>query len=281
MQWPDLQYSAGHSHGFLPIGQATLMDPRSPSGDPGPDAPEPGARRQPRRSPAIVVGAVAVLAVTVAAVASAASAHGSHRPGGTSTVSVSVGSVRTVELQAVPGQLTIVGSATRRVALAGQLDWTGHAPAATTRLVSAHLLRLLYRCAAASPCTAHWRLVVPLHTAVVLSQPSGHVVVSGLAGPLRITAASVDVSATRLTSPSLQAAITSGHLAATFAAPPKQVSVTLTSAQATLSLPGTVAYAVTDQVTSGYVHVGLPVTAGAVHTVTAHVLSGELDLLAS
>ena len=233
------------------------------------------------RSPAVVVGSVALLAVAVAVAVSAASAGGSHGPGDTRTVSVSAGGVHTVELQAVPGQLTIVGAATGRVTLTGQLDWTRHAPAATARMVNAHLLRLRYRCAAASPCTAHWRLVVPRHTAVVLSQPSGHLVISGLAGPLRITATSVDISATRLSSPSLQAVITSGHLGATFAAPPKQVSVTLTSAQATLSLPGTVAYAVSDQVTSGYVHVGVPVTAGAAHTVTARVLSGELDLQAS
>src|SRR5580700_1147155 len=134
------------------------MNPRSPSGDSGPAAAEPGARRQPWRSPAVVVGAVALLAVTVAATVSAASAHGSHGPGGASTVSVSAGSVRTVELQAVPGQLTIVGSATGRVTLTGQLDWTGHAPAATTRMANDHLLRLRYRCATASPCTAHWRL---------------------------------------------------------------------------------------------------------------------------
>jgi Putative adhesin len=257
------------------------MNPRSPSGDPGPAASEPGARRQPWRSPAVVVGAVALLAVAVAVAVSAASAHGSHGPGDTTSVSVSAGSVRTVELQAVPGQLTIVGSATSRVTLTGQVDWTHHAPAAATRLVNAHLLRLHYRCASASPCTAHWRLVVPRHTAVVLSQASGHVIVSGLAGPLRITAASVDVSATRLSSPSLQAVITSGHLAATFATPPKQVSVTLTSAQATLSMPGTVSYAVSDQVTSGYVHVGIPVSASAAHSVTARVISGELDLQAS
>jgi hypothetical protein len=258
-----------------------LMNPRPPSGDPGPAASEPGARRQPWRSPAIVVGVVALVAVTAAAAASAASAHGSHGTGGTSAVSVTAGAVRTVELQAVPGQLTIVGSATGGVKLTGQLDWTGHAPAATTRLVNGHLLRLLYRCATASPCTANWRLVVPRHTAVVLSQPSGHVVVSGLAGPLRITAASVDVSATRLSSPSLQAIITSGHLNATFDVPPQQVSVTLISAQATLSLPGSVGYAVSDRVTSGYVHVGIPVTGGTEHTVTARVLSGELDLQAS
>src|SRR6202167_5282858 len=112
----------GHPHGFLPNGQATLMTPRSPSGDPRPAAAEPGVRRQPWRSPAVVVGAVALLAVTVAATVSAASAHGSHGPGGTSTVSVSADSVRTVELQAVPGQLTIVGSATGRAGRSGEMD---------------------------------------------------------------------------------------------------------------------------------------------------------------
>jgi Putative adhesin len=233
------------------------------------------------RSPAVVVGAVALVAVTAAAAAAAAVHRGSHGTGGTSTVSVSAASVRTVELQAVPGQLTIVGSATGRIALTGHLDWRGRAPAGSDRLVNAHLLRLRYRCAAASPCTADWRLVVPRHTGVVLSQPSGHVIVSDLAGPLRITAASVDVSATRLSSSSLQAAITSGHLSATFAAAPQRVSIDLVSSQATLSLPGSVGYAVSDQVTSGYVHVGIPVNNGAAHTVTARVLSGELDLRAS
>jgi hypothetical protein len=233
------------------------------------------------RSPAVIIGAVALVAVTAAAGAAAAVHGGSHGTGGPGTVSVSAGSVRTVELQAVPGQLTIVGSATGRVTLTGHLDWRGRAPSASDRLVNAHLLRLRYRCATASPCTANWRLVVPRHTAVVLSQPSGHVIVSGLAGPLRITAASVNVSATRLSSPSLQAAITSGHLSATFAVAPQQVSIDLVSSQATLSLPGSVGYAVSDQVTSGYVHVGVPVIVGAAHTVTARVLSGELDLVAS
>ena len=59
------------------------------------------------------------------------------------------------------------------------------------------------------------------------------------------------------------------------------MSVSLTSAQATLSWPGTAAYAVSTQVTAGYVHVGIPQAARATHTVTARVLSGEPALLAS
>jgi hypothetical protein len=256
------------------------MNPHPQSGDPGQGAPAPGSRRLAWRSAAFLAGAVALVAVTAAA---AASAHGgTHGTGGmTRAVSVTAGSVRTVDLEAVPGQLTIVGVAGGRVTLSGQLDWTGHAPVATTQLARGHLLRLSYRCAQASPCTANWRLVVPWRTAIELRQPAGHVVVSGLAGPLRITAGSVDVSATGLSSPWLQAAITSGHLDAAFVAPPRQVSVSLTSAQATLSWPGTAAYAVSTQVTAGYVHVGIPQSASATHTVTARVVSGELELLAS
>ena len=67
-------------------------------------------------------------------------------------------------LQAVPGQLTIVGSATARVTLSGPLNWTGHSPVATIGFAAGHTLRLSYRCAAASPCTADWRLTVPWAT---------------------------------------------------------------------------------------------------------------------
>jgi hypothetical protein len=259
-----------------------------PGGDGGPGGvggggaagPDGGRRRPSRRSPAVLPAAAVVIAVTAGLLATA---HGGSRDvPGTRAVSVTASGVRTVDLQAVAGQLTIVGSAAPkggRMTLTGNLDWKGHAPQATARRGAAGLLRLWYRCAAASPCTANWRLVVPRDTAVVLSQPAGHLVISGLAGPLQITAESADVSATGLRSGSVQAAITSGHLGATFAAPPRQLSLSLTAAQATVSLPGTVGYAVSDEVTSGYVHVGVPQAAGTQHTVTAQVASGELELL--
>jgi len=198
----------------------------------------------------------------------------------TRTVSVVAGPAATVELRAAQGRLTIVGSATGLVTLTGQLHWTGHAPIATTRLNRfAGILRLTYRCAAASPCGGNYRLVVPSRTAIVLHEPSGHVIITGLAGPLRITARSVDVSATGLRSPSLAARITSGRLSAVFDAAPRRVSITLLSAQATLRLPSGAAYAISQHVRSGYVDVRVPRTAGATRTITARIDTGELQLL--
>jgi len=195
-------------------------------------------------------------------------------------ISVITGPAATVELQAAPGQVTIVGSDTGVVTLTGKMNWAGHAPVAVARLDRiAGVLRLSYRCAAASPCTGNYRLAVPWRTAVMLREPSGHVVISGLAGPLRITARHVDISATGLRSPSLRAVITSGHLSATFAAAPRRIAIALISAQATFRLPPSAGYAISQQVTAGYVHVAIPQDASAARTIAVRIDSGELELL--
>jgi hypothetical protein len=121
--------------------------------------------------------------------------------------------------------------------------------------------------------------VVPQHCGIVLRQPSGHVIATGLAGPLRISARSADISATGLRTPSLAASMTSGHLSAWFVSPPGRVALTLVSAQATVHLPATVPYRLTQQVTSGYVHAGIPQASDAGRTIAARIDSGELELL--
>lgn len=186
----------------------------------------------------------------------------------------------TVDLQGVPGNLTIVGSTGGTVRLTGKLRWTGARPAQAHTTVdrAAHLLRLSYRCAAGSPCTENYRLVVPARTAVILSQPSGQVLLDNLAGPLRITAANVNVTATGLRSPSLAATITSGQLTGSFAAPPQQVSITLTSAHAVVRLPASASYTVSAQANSGSVQVGVPQAAHSGHLVTARLDSSDLQL---
>jgi hypothetical protein len=232
----------------------------------------------------VTIVAAALIVVALIVVVAATQSSGGTGPGpaaGTRSVSVTTGPVGTVDVEGVPGQLIITGSDTSQVRLTGQLHWTGHAPAASVRTdTAANALHLDYVCAAGNPCTENYQLSVPAHTAVVLSQPSGHVVIAGLSSALRITAGSVDVSATSLRSPSLTASITSGHLAATFAAAPRRVSLVLTSAQATLHLPTAgPGYQVSQQVASGYVHVGVVRAASSPHQISAQVSSGELELL--
>jgi hypothetical protein len=225
-----------------------------------------------------VVGVVAVVVLTI--VLAAAARNRGHGPSDTRTVSVAADSVRTVDLRGPPGQLTILAAQTSRVTLSGPVHWTGRSAVIVNgpRLIDG-VLHLGYRCAAHSPCTGRLRLVVPQHCGIVLRQPSGHVIATGLAGPLRITGRSVDISATGLRSPSLAAAITSGHLSAWFVSPPGRVGLTLVSAQATLHLPATVPYRISPQVASGYVRAGVPQASNADRTITARINSGELELL--
>ncbi len=231
-------------------------------------------------APLVAAVAVVVIAAALVVVALVETARGGPGPGGTTQeVSVTAGPVGTVDLQGVPGQVRIIGAATSQVTLTGQLRWAGRSAVVATRVDRGHVLRLSYRCAVASPCTGNYRLVVPRRTAIVLRQPSGRVIISGLVGSLRITAGSVDIRAAGLRCPSLAAVIRSGHLNAAFDAAPRHVSVMLTSAQATLRLPAGVRYAVSSQVTSGYVHVGIPQASRAARTVTVRIDSGELELL--
>jgi hypothetical protein len=232
----------------------------------------------------VIIVAAALIVVALIVVVAATQSSGGTGPGpaaDTRSVSVTTGPVGTVDVEGVPGQLTITGSDTSQVRLTGQLHWTGHAPAASARTnTAANALHLDYVCAVSSPCTENYQLSVPAHTAVVLSQPSGQVIISGLSSALRVTAGSVDISAINLRSPSLTASITSGHLAATFAAAPRRVSLVLTSAQATLHLPvAGPGYQVSQQVVSGYVDVGVPRAASSAHQISAQISSGELELL--
>jgi hypothetical protein len=239
----------------------------------------------PRRATVILAVAGLVVVALIVTIAATRSAGGTGSPAGTRAVSVTAGPAGTVDLESVPGQLTITGSATGQIRLTGQLHWSGHAPYASARTTATaapagRTLHLDYMCAAGSPCTEDYRLSLPAGTAVVLSQPSGHVIVDGLAGPLTITAASVDVSASGLRSPSLDASITSGHVSAAFTRAPRRVSLALTSAQATVRLPGTSpGYQVSQQVVSGYVHVGVAQAASSPYQVRARITSGELELL--
>lgn len=205
---------------------------------------------------------------------------------GSVAVSVSAASVSTVVFNGPPGQLSISGepgnaASAKQVTLTGQVHWVpGHRAAiAIGPRQSGHTLRLGYRCAAGSPCTGHLRLTLPERTALVLDQPSGHVVMYRLAGRLRINARSVDISASALRSPALTAVITSGHLSAAFLSPPRQLGVTLLSAQATVLLPRGAVYRVSQQVSGGYLAAGVAQSPTASRTITARITSGELALV--
>jgi hypothetical protein len=249
---------------------------------PGLGAARPGRRRARRIGLLMAAAACAAAVVLVAVADPGALGMPAGHDGTTRAVSVTASGVGTIDFHGVPGQLTIVGASSGQVTLTGQLTGDGSGPAVETRFDhAARTLQVSVRCAAGTHCTQNLWLAAPADAVTAVRQPGGHVVVTGLVGPLRITAANVDVSASGLRSAELDAVITSGHLSATFAVPPRRVGITLAHAQATIRLPAVTAYRVTQEVTSGFVKVAIPEAGSATRTVIVRIDSGELELAPS
>jgi hypothetical protein len=266
---------------------------------PGPAHPPGGQAAEPTRPDgrrARRVGLSAAVAVAVACAAAAAALLTTRHPGAaampaaralaqtaaTRPVLFTAGQVASIDFQGIAGQLVIAGTGSRQVTLTGKLRGNGGAPSVETRFDHATgALTMSIRCPAAAQCTQDLRLAVPDDAGTTVRQSGGQVTVTGLAGPLCITAANAAVSASGLRSARLTAVITNGRLSAAFSAPPRQVGISLVSAQATVRLPASAAYQVTKEVTSGYIKAAIPQASDAARTVTARVHSGELELLPS
>jgi hypothetical protein len=246
--------------------------------------PRPGGRRTRR------VGLAVAVAVAVACAAAAGVVLTAGDPGAagmaaapvtvTRPVLFTASGVGSIDFRGVPGQLVLAGTRPGQVIMTGQLRGEGGAPVVETRFDhGTGVLTVSVRCAPATRCTQNLRLAVSGVTGAAVSQPSGRVVATGLAGPLRITAANADISASGLRSADMSVVVANGHLSAAFAVPPHRVSITLISAQATVRLPDHTGYRVIREGTSGSIRVAIPQTGGATRIVTARIDSGELKLL--
>lgn len=248
------------------------------------ERPRPGKRRTRR----VGLSVAAAVAVACAATAGVVLTAGDPGAAGLAAAPVAVtrpvlftaSGVGSIDFRGVPGQLVLAGTRPGQVTMTGQLRGVGGAPVVETRFDhGTGVLTVSVRCAPATRCTQNLRLAVPGVTGASVSQPSGRVVATGLAGPLRITAANADISASGLRSADLSAVVTNGHLSAAFAVPPHRVSITLISAQGTVRLPDHTGYRIIREVTSGSIRAAIPQTGGATRIVTARIDSGELKLL--
>jgi hypothetical protein len=198
------------------------------------------------------------------------------------SVQVTASQVRTADIQGVRGNLAIAGSGTGAgpVTLSGSLNWIGQSPAVRAALDHATAtLTVTITCAAGSPCTENLQLDVPSGTATSLRQSGGQITAENVAGPVSLITTGANITASGLRSPSLTAQLSSGQLTAAFSAPPIQVSVALDNAQATVRLPSSTGYQVTQQVSSGSADVKIPQASGTGHSVMVRLQSSELELL--
>jgi hypothetical protein len=194
-------------------------------------------------------------------------------PPGAFRSSIPAAGVDTVDVDGITGQVDIIATSASAVGDAGSSRALLYRFDAST-----HVLYL--SCSDTAGCPAAlYTLTIPEHMGLTLREVSGHSVLTGISGPVDITASCVDATATELDVPSFTAAITSGHLDASFSGVPPDVRLTVVSAQATLHLPGSSQYAVSQHTVSGDADVSVPQDSNSPDTVDLSITSGQVTVV--
>ena len=236
-----------------------------------------------RALPFVIIGILVVVFIVAALVWRSVADHPA--PAAV-TVSHAVAGVRSVDLDGFNGRVTVaVGDGSEITASAQPVD--GHAAPDLDFRMDTATGHLSLACSGpgvapgtvACPATTY-SVLVPARVGVSLREISGQAMLVGLSGPITITASSADTTAQELRTNDFTASIISGTLNAAFDAAPAHIAVTVTSAQATLRLPDTTAYAVHQQAVSADIQVKVPQSATATHTIQATATSGEINLVA-
>jgi hypothetical protein len=258
----------------------TAPDNATPTVSPPPAARAP--RPTSRSTPLLIAGALALILVLIAVAWHTTSNHPAATSATTTTTQYAAANVTTVDLNGINGTLTVGASNTPQITATAE-PANGHpAPTLTFhRDAATHVLTLT--CASsttpASTCpTSTYTVLVPAHMGVTLHEVYGQATLTNLSGPLSITASSADTTVQDLRTTDFTATIISGTLSATFATPPTHVSVSVTSAQASLLFPSNATYDVQKQTVSADIQVAIPQSPTSPHTVHVSATSGTINL---
>jgi hypothetical protein len=260
--------------------QSTMTEPDNPA----PTAPS-SKRTPPRRTsrslPLLIAGGLSLVLVLLALAWHSSS---SHTTTSATSVQYAAGDVSTVELDGINGNLTVGVSNSSQITATAQPVHGLSAPNLTFHWNAASRT-LALECSdstdngTATTCPAtSYAVLVPAHVGVTLHEISGQASLSGLSGPVSVTASSADTSVRGLRTADFTAAITSGTLDASFATAPTHVSVSVTSAQASLQFPAGASYDVRQRSVSADIQVAIPQSSTSAHTVQVSATSGDINL---
>jgi hypothetical protein len=237
-----------------------------------------GPRLTARSTPLLIAGALALILVLIAVIWHTSSNHAAATSATITTTEYAGANVSSVDLNGINGTLTVGLSSTTQVSATAE-PANGHpAPGLTFRQdATTHVLTLA--CSTTPTCpTTTYTVLVPAHVGVTLHEVSGQATLSDLSGPVSITASSADTTVQGLRTTDFAATIISGTLSATFATPPTHVSVSVTSAQASLLFPSNATYDVEKQTVSADIQVAIPQSPTSTHTVQVSATSGTINL---
>lgn len=219
------------------------------------------------------------LVITVAACGLAVaglSACSSTQPHKTKTVSYQETSpVRTLVIKGDVGDIEVTGAGSS-VSVTEKHRYQKTEPA-TSHKMDNGTLTLGYSCDDPQ-CGVDYTVKVPVGTAVQITDDTGDVKLSRLAGAVDVTTDSGKITAEGLSSSKARFTTDTGDVDAGFVKSPSAASAKVSTGDVTFTLPTSAKYAVNAHSTTGEVHVDVPQDADAANRITVKAETGNVTV---
>lgn len=197
-----------------------------------------------------------------------------HPPATTFTVTARV---TTLVVKGGAGSITVTGSNRATIAVSQQSSYTTTPPAAT-HAVSGTTLTLTYTCPAEFVCGVSYDVRVPRAVSVQASGAAGAITLTSLDGAVSAKSTTGLISATDLGSPTASLKSTAGGINAAFTSVPASAHASTTFGPISISVPGTVSYAVEVRTFLGSKTVTVPTSDESPHAISASSQVGSITI---
>jgi hypothetical protein len=189
--------------------------------------------------------------------------------------------IERVVVRAGTGKVHLAGTESRRVTVREQLQWLWRQPTVHTSVRGA-TLTVSGSCPQTGPvnrCKADLDLAIPFDADVVVQGDSGNISAERLAGHVKLTTDSGDVSARALNAISVAATTNAGDVDVAFATQPVSVSANSNSGNVLVSVPGGGEYRVDATTAAGDVTVaGVLRNDRALRSISATADAGDVTV---
>lgn len=183
--------------------------------------------------------------------------------------------VNVLIVKGLTGDIDVQGGATR-VGVVEHLSYSGTAPR-TSHQVDNGALTLSY--SGGSDAGVSYTVNVPSGIRVEVTDNTGKITLSGLAGDVSATDGSGDVEASGLSAATVRLTTGTGNVHAVFRSAPSRVDAGATTGDVSVGLPSGSSYAVTAQAGTGSTQVKVDQAAGSSHAIAAHTSTGQVSVL--
>jgi hypothetical protein len=157
--------------------------------------------------------------------------------------------------------VTLVAGEPRLVSIERRLHWSYVKPTYDEQW-DGRTLRVATHCSVARwlgpPCGVDYRLTVPKAVSIHVRTTTGDVEVRNLAGELRLSTSTGDITAVDIGSPVVEASTGTGDIRLTHSAPPQTVSVRTTTGDVSIRVPDGGSYRVQADTGVGDTQVSVP-----------------------